>query len=92
MTALLRHSAGGGQLSTWPADMRVIARRVARANGEQGELGQDAQWRHAVFVTNTTTGQTQTLDARNPTPGLALAAGCITTTSYALSRVAHSIT
>ncbi|MBK7622385.1 MAG: transposase [Kineosporiaceae bacterium] len=35
--------------------------------GEQGELGQDAAWRHGAFATNTTTGQVQFLDARHRT-------------------------
>jgi hypothetical protein len=73
LTALLRHAVVDGQgdvdlLDGWPKDMRVFARRTPRASGEQGELGQDAAWRHGAFATNTATGQTQWLDARHARP------------------------
>jgi hypothetical protein len=72
LTGLLRHAVADGQgdvdlLEGWPADLRVIARRTPREHGEQGELGQDAAWRHGAFATNTTTGQTQWLDTRHRT-------------------------
>jgi hypothetical protein len=72
LTALLRHAVADGQgdvdlLEGWPSDLRVFARRTPRAPGEQGELGQDAAWRHGAFATNTTTGQVQFLDARHRT-------------------------
>ncbi len=72
LTALLRHAVADGQadvdlLEGWPCDLRIFARRTPRAPGEQGELGQDAAWRHGAFATNTTTGQVQFLDARHRT-------------------------
>jgi len=67
LTGLLRHSHAGDQLPGWPADLRVLARRVPRAVGEQAELGQDPNWRYGAFATNTTTGQVQYLDARHRT-------------------------
>lgn len=60
LTGLLRHSAGGDRLGTWPGGLRVIARRVLRAPGEQAELGQDPNWRYGAFATNTTTGRPST--------------------------------
>ncbi len=33
LTGLLRTGVGGDQLSTWPADLRVIARRTPREPG-----------------------------------------------------------
>ena len=72
LTGLLRHAVVDGQadvdlLEGWPSDLRVIARRTPRENGEQGELGQDAQWRHGAFATNTAAGQVQWLDTRHRT-------------------------
>ena len=72
LTGLLRHAIVDGKpdvdlLEGWPTDMRVFARRTPRESGEQGELGQDAAWRHGAFATNTVTGQTQFLDARHRT-------------------------
>ncbi len=67
LTGLLRSSVGGDLLATWPADMRVIARRVPRLVGEQAQLGADPNWRYGAFVTNTPTGQLQFLDARHRT-------------------------
>jgi len=67
LTGLLRTGPGGDKLASWPTDLRVIARRTPRAAGEQAELGQDPNWRYGAFATNTTTGQTQHLDARHRT-------------------------
>ncbi len=67
LTGLLRHSHTGDLLEGWPQDMRLIARRVPRATGEQAELGEDPNWRYGAFVTNTRTGQVQYLDARHRT-------------------------
>ena len=67
LTGLLRRSVGGDQLDGWPADLRVIARRTPREPDEQAELGHDAHWRYGAFVTNTSTGQLQWLDARHRT-------------------------
>jgi hypothetical protein len=72
LTGLLRTSVGpDGQvidhLAGWPLDMRVFARRIPRAPGEQAELDGDANWRYGAFATNTATGQVQWLDARHRT-------------------------
>lgn len=67
LTGLLRASHRGDLLASWPAGMRVIARRVPRTPAEQPELGGDARWRYGAFVTNTPTGQVQHLDARHRT-------------------------
>jgi len=67
VTGILRAGPGGDRLERWPADLRVIARRVERGTAEQAELGQDAVWRYGAFATNTPTGQTQWLDARHRT-------------------------
>lgn len=67
LTGILRRGPGGDRLEGWPADLRVIARRVRRGTGEQAELGGDAVWRHGAFATNTAAGQTQWLDARHRT-------------------------
>ncbi len=67
LTGILRTSVGGDLLDGWPPGMRVIARRTPREPGEQAERGQDANWRYGAFVTNTTGGQVQFLDARHRT-------------------------
>jgi hypothetical protein len=67
LTALLRSSMNGETLSSWPSDMRVLARRVPRPAGEQAALDQDPDWRYSAFATNTATGQVQWLDARHRT-------------------------
>ncbi len=67
LTGILRHSHGGDRMSTWPTDVRVIARRVPRPAGEQATLGEDPNWRYGAFATNTTRGQIQWLDARHRT-------------------------
>jgi hypothetical protein len=67
LTGILRQGVGGDELGTWPRDMRVIARRTLRPDGEQAELGEDADFRYGAFATNTPTGQTQFLDARHRT-------------------------
>lgn len=67
LTGRLRHSHPGDKLEGWPTDLRILARRTQREAGEQAELGQDANWRYSVFVTNTGAGQIQQLDARHRT-------------------------
>ena len=67
LTGILRHSHGGDQMPTWPADMRVIARRVPRPAGQQAKLGEDPNWRYGAFATNTAVGQIAWLDARHRT-------------------------
>ena len=67
LTGILRHSHGGDAMSSWPKDVRVIARRVPGPAGQQAKLGQDPHWRYGAFATNTTAGQIQWLDARHRT-------------------------
>lgn len=67
LTGLLRASMYGELLPSWPQDLRVIARRVPRAPGEQAQLGQDPNYRYGAFATNTRIGQVQWLDARHRT-------------------------
>ncbi|MGH8571453.1 MAG: IS1380 family transposase [Gammaproteobacteria bacterium] len=67
VTGLLREGPGGDRLDKWPTDMRVLARRVERAPGEQAPLDEDPTWRYGAWVTNTVGGQTQFLDARHRT-------------------------
>ena len=67
LTGILRAGPGGDRLAGWPPDLRVIARRTPRADGEQAELGEDAAWRYGAFATNTPAGQAQWLDARHRT-------------------------
>lgn len=67
LTGLMRSSMNGETLAGWPADMRVLARRVPRPAGEQAALGEDPDWRYSAFATNTATGQVQWLDARHRT-------------------------
>jgi len=45
----------------------VILSRTRRGTSEQAALGEDAQWRHGAFATNTVGGQLQWLDARHRT-------------------------
>lgn len=67
LTGLLRHSKEGDLLAGWPADLRVIVSRTRRPASEQAPLGEDAEWRHGAFATNTIGGQLQWLDARHRT-------------------------
>lgn len=103
LTGLLRQGHGGDQLGSWPARMRVIARRVPRTPTEQAQLGGDAHYRYGAFVTNTPTGQVQYLDARHRTQAhvedriKACGAARLPSTSYArnsawLQLAAHAVT
>ncbi|MBI1758334.1 MAG: transposase [Actinobacteria bacterium] len=57
LTGLLRHSAGGDQLTTWPEDMRVIVRREPIPTGMQVSLfEQHNGYRYQVMATNTIGG------------------------------------
>ena len=67
LTGLLRHGPEGDRLEGWPADLRVIVNRTPRSATEQAALGEDAEWRHGAFATNTVSGQIQWLDARHRT-------------------------
>jgi hypothetical protein len=67
LTGILRHGPDGDALAGWPADQRIIVRRVPRPAGEQPKLGEHPDWRYGAFTTNTRTGQIQWLDARHRT-------------------------
>ena len=67
LTGILRHGPYRDAMSTWPDDVRVIARRVPRPAGQQAKLGEDPDWRYGAFATNTKAGQIQWLDARHRT-------------------------
>ncbi len=70
LTGILRHGPqerGGDRMDGWPADQRVIARRIPRAAGDQAKLGEDPNWRYGAFTRNTQAGQIQWLDARHRT-------------------------
>jgi hypothetical protein len=67
LTGILRYGPSGDALAGWPADLRVIVRRVPRPAGEQPKLGEHPDWRYGAFSTNTRTGQLQRLDARHRT-------------------------
>jgi hypothetical protein len=67
LTGILRHGPVGDKLAGWPADLRIIARRVPRPAGEQAKLGEHPDWRYGAFATNTAAGQIQWLDARHRT-------------------------
>jgi hypothetical protein len=70
-TGIRRAGPGGDRLAAWPADLRVIARRVTRPAGKQARPGEDADWEYGAFATSTTAGQVQWLDARHRTQRLA---------------------
>jgi hypothetical protein len=68
LTGLLRHSAGGDRLASWPADMRIIIRRENPHPGAQLTLFEQHEGkRYQVTVTNTARGQIQFLEARHRT-------------------------
>ena len=67
LTGILRRGPSGDALAGWPADQRIIVRRVPRPAGEQPKLGEHPDWRYGAFTTNTATGQIQWLDARHRT-------------------------
>jgi hypothetical protein len=67
LTGILRRGPSGDALAGWPADQRIIVRRVPRPVGEQPKLGEHPDWRYGAFTTNTATGQIQWLDARHRT-------------------------
>jgi hypothetical protein len=67
LTGILRHGPDGDRMSGWPADQRVIARRVPRPAGQPAKLGEHPDWRYGAFTTNTVAGQIQWLDARHRT-------------------------
>jgi hypothetical protein len=67
LTGILRGGPDGDRLATWPADMRVMARRTPRPLGKPAKLGEHPDWEYGAFVTNTPVGQVQFLDARHRT-------------------------
>lgn len=67
LTGILRRGPSGDRLATWPADMRVMARRTLRPLGKPAKLGEHPDWEYGAFVTNTRVGQVQFLDARHRT-------------------------
>jgi Transposase DDE domain group 1 len=67
LTGILRHGPGGDRLASWPADMRVMARRTPRPAGKAAKLGEHPDWEYGAFATNTAAGQVQFLDARHRT-------------------------
>ena len=67
LTGILRHGPHGDRLASWPADMRVIARRTPRPLDKPTKLGEHPTWEYGAFVTNTPSGQIQFLDARHRT-------------------------
>lgn len=53
LTALLRNGRAGDQLTSWPASMRVFARRERPHPGAQLSLFETADgWRYSLWVTN----------------------------------------
>jgi len=65
-TAPARFATGLLTLSGWPETMRVIVRRERPHSGAQLSLFEERDgWRYAAFVTNTTVGALQWLDARH---------------------------
>ena len=67
LTGVLRRGPDGDRLATWPADMRVMARRTPRPLGKPARLGEHPEWEYGAFVTNTAHGQIGFLDARHRT-------------------------
>ena len=66
LTGLLRHSAGGDQLASWPAGMRILVRREQIEHGTQLSLFEQlAGYRYQVIATATVGGQPQRLEARH---------------------------
>jgi hypothetical protein len=66
LTALLRQGPHGDQLATWPADVRIIARREKPHPGAQLSLFEQADgWRYQLLATNTPHTNAQFLDARH---------------------------
>jgi hypothetical protein len=66
LTGLLRHSATGDELATWPAGMRILIRREPVTTGTQLSLFEQTNgYRYQPFATNTPTGQIQRLEARH---------------------------
>lgn len=54
LTGLLRHSAGGDKLATWPAGMRILVRREKPASGAKlSDFEKARGWRYQLIATNT---------------------------------------
>lgn len=66
LTGLLRESAGGDQLKSWPADMRILVRREQIEEGRQLSLFEQlGGYRYQLIATNSVGGQPQRLEARH---------------------------
>ena len=66
VTGLLRHSAGGDRLDTWPAGMRILVRREEIETGAQLSLFEQLNgYRYQPLATATVGGQVQRLEARH---------------------------
>lgn len=66
VTGLLRHSAGGDRLETWPGGMRIIVRREEIETGTQLSLFEQLNgYRYQPLATATSSGQLQRLEARH---------------------------
>ncbi|WP_221762212.1 IS1380 family transposase [Nonomuraea sp. WAC 01424] len=54
LTGLLRHSAGGDKLATWPGGMRILVRREKPTSGAKLTDFEKARgWRYQLIATNT---------------------------------------
>ena len=49
LTGVLRRGPDGDRLATWPADMRVMARRTPRPLGKPARLGEHPEWEYGAF-------------------------------------------
>jgi Transposase DDE domain group 1 len=66
LTALLREHPAGDQLASWPADLRIIARREKPHPGAQLSLFEEIDgWRYQLLATNTPGTTPQFLEARH---------------------------
>ena len=66
VTGLLRRSAGGDRLDTWPGGMRIIVRREQVETGAQLSLFEQLNgYRYQPLATATVGGQVQRLEARH---------------------------
>ncbi|NKZ03838.1 IS1380 family transposase [Actinomadura latina] len=66
LTGLLRHSAAGDQLATWPKPLRIICRRERPSSGAQLSLLEEADgWRYQLHATNSAHRDIQFLEARH---------------------------
>lgn len=50
LTGIMRHGPGGDRLASWPADMRVMARRTPRPVTKPAKLGEHPDWEYGAFA------------------------------------------